>query len=117
MVALATILWVLAYANLTRFADALLALTGLLPQTHLGGALQFFFYDTPKVLLLTGIVFVMGIVHTFVSPERSDTMKINSLLNPLDSTIANRPQNRVHLILYMRKCSRNMNKPIKRRIC
>ena len=73
--ALASILWVAAYANLTRFADALLALTGLSPKTHLGGALQFFFYDTPKVLLLlTGIVFVMGIVHTFVSPERTRAM-------------------------------------------
>jgi uncharacterized membrane protein YraQ (UPF0718 family) len=42
---------------------------------HLGGALQFFFYDTPKVLLLlTGIVFLMGIVHTFVSPERTRAM-------------------------------------------
>lgn len=31
------------------------------------GALQFFYYDTPKaLLLLTGIVFVMGIIHTFV---------------------------------------------------
>jgi uncharacterized membrane protein YraQ (UPF0718 family) len=40
--------------------------------SHLGEALQFFFYDTPKVLLLlTGIVFLMGIVHTFVSPERT----------------------------------------------
>ena len=74
-VALATILWVAAYANLTRFADALLALTGLSPQTHLGGALHFFFYDTPKVLLLlTGIVFLMGIVHTFVSAERTRAM-------------------------------------------
>ncbi|MFA7240281.1 MAG: permease [Sulfuricellaceae bacterium] len=74
-VVLATILWVVAYANLTRLADALLALTTLSPQTHLGEALHFFFYDTPKVLLLlVGIVFVMGIVHTFVSPERTRAM-------------------------------------------
>lgn len=73
--ALATGVWVAAYASLTWFADALLALTGLSPQTHLGGALQFFFYDTPKVLLLlTGVVFVMGIVHTFVSAERTRAM-------------------------------------------
>jgi uncharacterized membrane protein YraQ (UPF0718 family) len=40
--------------------------------SRLGGALQFFFYDTPKVLLLlTGIVFAMGVVHTFVAPERT----------------------------------------------
>lgn len=38
----------------------------------MGEALHFFFYDTPKVLLLlTGVVFVMGIVHTFFTPERT----------------------------------------------
>jgi len=69
---LAVIVWIAAYANLTPFADAVLTLTGLPRQTHLGEALHFFFYDTPKVLLLlTAIVFVMGIVHTFISPERT----------------------------------------------
>ena len=71
-VLLAIILWLAAYANLTPFADAVLALSGLSRQTHLGEALHFFIFDTPKVLLLlTAIVFVMGIVHTFVSPERT----------------------------------------------
>jgi len=71
-VALALAVWIGAYWNLTAFADALLAPTGLSRDTHLGEALHFFFYDTPKVLLLlTLIVFVMGIVHTFVSPERT----------------------------------------------
>jgi uncharacterized membrane protein YraQ (UPF0718 family) len=69
---LAVILWIAAYANSTPFADAVLALTGLPRQTHLGEALHFFLFDMPKVLLLlTGIVFVMGIVHTFISPERT----------------------------------------------
>ena len=69
---LAIILWIVAYANLTPFADAVLALTGIPHQGHLGEALHFFFYDTPKVLLLLiAIVFVMGIVHTFISPERT----------------------------------------------
>lgn len=71
-VMLAVILWIAAYANLTPFADAVLELTGLSRQMHLGEALHFFLYDTPKVLLLlTGIVFVMGIVHTYISPERT----------------------------------------------
>ena len=40
--------------------------------SHLGGALQFFLYDTPKVLLLlTGIVFVMGMVNSAFTPERT----------------------------------------------
>ena len=68
----ATGLWVLAYRHLGDFADIVIAALGLSRQTHLGEALHFFFYDTPKVLLLlTGIVFVMGIIHTFVAPERT----------------------------------------------
>ncbi|MBT0962431.1 permease [Denitromonas iodatirespirans] len=71
-VMLASALWVLAYSQLTAFADALLALLGLTRQTRLGEAVHFFLYDTPKVLLLlTGIVFVMGIVQTFFAPERT----------------------------------------------
>jgi uncharacterized membrane protein YraQ (UPF0718 family) len=64
--------WIAAYASLMPFADAAIAVLGLTRQTHLGEAVHFFFYDTPKVLLLlTGIVFLMGVVHTFVSPERT----------------------------------------------
>jgi uncharacterized protein len=65
-------LWFWAYEHLTDFADAVLGLTGLTRQTALGEALHFFLFDTPKVLLLlTGIVFVMGIVQTFFAPERT----------------------------------------------
>jgi len=74
VVALAVLapLWWLAYGQLTAFADAVLALIGLDRRTALGEALHFFFYDTPKVLLLlTGIVFVMGVVQTFFAPERT----------------------------------------------
>jgi len=69
---LAAVVWGVAYASLLPFADFLLGLTGLTRQSHLGEALHFFFYDTPKVLLLlTGIVFLMGVVHTFIAPERT----------------------------------------------
>jgi len=68
----AALAWVAAYASLIPLADFLLGLTGLTRQGHLGEALHFFFYDAPKVLLLlTGIVFLMGVVHTFVAPERT----------------------------------------------
>lgn len=71
-VVLAIALWVAAYANLTRFADGLIAVIGLSRAAHLGEALHFFFYDMAKVLLLlVGVVFLMGMVHTFVSPERT----------------------------------------------
>ena len=67
--------WVLIYGHLTEFADAMISLFGLSRETRLGEAIHFFFYDTPKVLLLlTAVVFLMGIIHTFVSPERTRAM-------------------------------------------
>ena len=72
IVALGAALWVLAYGNLIPFANGALALLGLTRETRLGESVHFFLYDTPKVLLLlTGIVFVMGIVQTFFAPERT----------------------------------------------
>ncbi len=64
--------WIAAYSSLLPFADGFVNLLGLDRGTHLGEALHFFVYDTPKVLLLlTGVVFVMGVIHTFVTPERT----------------------------------------------
>ncbi len=69
---LAAVVWFALYQSLLPASEALVAHLSVERGSHLGDALQFFFYDTPKVLLLlTGIVFVMGIVHTFVSPERT----------------------------------------------
>lgn len=58
---------------LTAFSDWLtFGLLGLAPGTRLGEAVQFFLYDTPKVLLLlVGVVFAMGVVHSYISPERT----------------------------------------------
>ncbi len=72
---LAGVLWLALYQALAPASEMLVASLPVTRDSHLGDALQFFFYDTPKVmLLLTGIVFVMGIVHTFVSPERTRTL-------------------------------------------
>jgi uncharacterized membrane protein YraQ (UPF0718 family) len=72
VLAVALVAWIAAYAYLTEFADAIVASIGLERGTHLAEAVHFFFYDTPKVLLLlTGIVFFMGIIQTFFSPERT----------------------------------------------
>jgi uncharacterized membrane protein YraQ (UPF0718 family) len=71
-ICLATLAWVLAYSQLTAFADGVIGLLRLSRETRLGEAVHFFFYDTLKVLLLlAGIVFVMGIIQTFFSPERT----------------------------------------------
>lgn len=74
-IAVAAVVWVAVYSHLTDFADALVAALGLERGKHFTEAVHFFVYDTPKVLLLlAGIVFVMGIVHTFFTPERTRSL-------------------------------------------
>ncbi|WP_448508164.1 permease [Immundisolibacter sp.] len=69
---LAAALWWGLYQTLIPLSEALVAALPVARDSHLGGALQFFFYDTPKVLLLlTGVVFVMGAVNSSFTPERT----------------------------------------------
>ena len=69
---LAAIAWFGLYQTLIPVSEALVAALPVDRDSHLGGALQFFFYDTPKVLmLLTGVVFVMGMVNSYFTPERT----------------------------------------------
>jgi uncharacterized protein len=69
---LASLAWLALYLVLAPASEALVATLPVDPASHLGGALQFFLYDTPKVLLLlTGIVFVMGMVNSYFTPERT----------------------------------------------
>ncbi len=66
-------LWWLIYKSLAK-ASAWLTYD-LLPfqkESHLGSAIEFFLYDTPKVLmLLTIVVFFVGIVRSFFSPDKT----------------------------------------------
>jgi uncharacterized membrane protein YraQ (UPF0718 family) len=74
-VAATVALWAVLYLNLETGADWLVGALGLRRATRFGEALHFFIYEAPKVLmLLTAVVFVMGVVHTFVSPERTRAM-------------------------------------------
>src|SRR5665647_55747 len=74
---LAAIIWLALYQTLNPAAEALVASLPVDPASHLGGALQFFFYDTPKVLmLLTGVVFVMGMINSYFTPERTRVMML-----------------------------------------
>ncbi len=67
-----TALWFAAYMHLDDFADAIVGGLEMPAGTRLTEAVRFFLYDTPKVLLLLlGIVFVIGVVQTFFSPERT----------------------------------------------
>jgi hypothetical protein len=69
---LAALVWLGLYLALLPASEALVAALPVRRASHLGGALQFFIYDTPKVLmLLTGVVFVMGMINSYFTPERT----------------------------------------------
>ena len=73
--AVAALIWFGLYKALIPVSEALVAALPVDRNSHLGGALQFFFYDTPKVLmLLTGIVFLMGMINSHFTPERTRAM-------------------------------------------
>lgn len=66
------LVWFGLYEALIPVSEAVVAALPVERNSHLGGALQFFFYDTPKVLmLLTGIVFLMGMLNSYFTPERT----------------------------------------------
>lgn len=66
-------LWFLLYWNLESIINYLIySVIGLTKGTHLTDAIWFFVFEVPKVLLLlTLIVFGVGIVRTYFSPERT----------------------------------------------
>ncbi len=67
------ILWLLIYFNLEQWVNVLVdGVLKLESGTQLTEAVRFFFFEVPKViLLLTLIVFFVGIIRTFFSPERT----------------------------------------------
>ena len=72
-VGLAAVLWLAAYNLIKPLADwvAYTALN-LGRDSHLGQSLAFFLYDVPKILLLlSGMIFIISIIRTFFSPERT----------------------------------------------
>ena len=66
-------LWYVIYKQLEPFSYFFAySLLGLEKGSHLGDAVQFFVYDTPKVMmLLTIIVFVIGMIRSFFTQERT----------------------------------------------
>jgi hypothetical protein len=69
----AAAVWFLAYRNLAGMARwATYGLAGLEPGSRLASAVEFFVYEAPKVLmLLVAVVFGVGIVRSFFTPERT----------------------------------------------
>lgn len=72
------IVWWLVYGRLSAISRWLTyGLFGLAEGTRLSSAVEFFVFETPKVLmLLTLVVFGVGIVRSFFSPERTRRMLV-----------------------------------------
>ncbi len=64
--------WAFLYSRLVPFSEWAVGLLPLEQGGQAREAVKFFIYDTPKVLLLlTLVVFVMGVIRSFFSPERT----------------------------------------------
>lgn len=73
LLALGLVLWFAVYFSLQDAARYLTGqVLGLDLASHLGKSVEFFLYDTPKVLMLLAIVvFGVGILRSFFTPERT----------------------------------------------
>ena len=68
----AVVAWVVIYRQLAPFSAWAVRQLPIDPASQFGQSVAFFIYDTPKVLmLLTLVVFGMGIVRSFFSPDRT----------------------------------------------
>jgi hypothetical protein len=65
--------WVVTYLYLKQFSTfATYSILHIVPASRLGSAVEFFLYDTPKIFMLLGlIVYVVGLLRTFITPERT----------------------------------------------
>jgi uncharacterized protein len=70
---LAAALWFVAYRNLLPLANWLTYdVIGLARGSHLGESVAFFIYDVPKILLLlSGMIFLITLLRSFFSAERT----------------------------------------------
>ncbi|HUW76574.1 MAG TPA: permease [Gallionella sp.] len=70
--AVAAVIWFSIYKILEPLSHSLVNVLQLESGSHAYDAMQFFLYDTPKVLLLlAGVVMVMGMVNSYFTPERT----------------------------------------------
>ena len=63
---------ILGMAWLQRLIGSLLTLCGLDINSKIGGSVQFFLYDTIKIMLLLGfLIFIISYIQSYFPPERS----------------------------------------------
>jgi len=65
--------WIIAYRYLQEIADFIVfGVFRLTPGKHLTESIRFFIYEVPKVLLLLVlIIFIVGVIRTYFSPEKT----------------------------------------------
>lgn len=64
--------WVLLYLNLERITNFFIDKILKLSASHFTDSLRFFIYEVPKVLLLLVlIIFIVGIIRSYFSPEKT----------------------------------------------
>lgn len=64
--------WWLLYSSLAYISAYTVRSIGLDPTTHLGASVEFLVFEVPKVmLLLVLIVFAVGVLRSFFSPEKT----------------------------------------------
>lgn len=57
---------------LNRLIGSLLSMLGLFPESRIGASVQFFLYDTIKIMMLLGcLIFVISYIQSFFPPERT----------------------------------------------
>lgn len=65
--------WIAVYLSLKQFSTfATYSILHIAPTSRLGSAVEFFLYDTPKIFMLLGlIVYLVGLLRSFITPERT----------------------------------------------
>ena len=65
--------WIIVYKYLQDISDFIVfKVLAMTPEAHLTESIRFFIYEVPKVmLLLVLIIFVVGIIRTYFSPEKT----------------------------------------------
>ena len=79
-IVLAVIIWLCLYQTLAPISEGLVAIAHIDRSSRLSEALRFFLLDTPKVLmLLAGVVFVMGMMNSYFTPERTRALLVGRM--------------------------------------
>ncbi len=64
-------LWLLVYVHIESASTNLVQFMGFDPQKHFGASLQFFFYDTVKILmLLVSLIYILACLRASLNAER-----------------------------------------------